>query len=151
MRIPVVLSLSISLSLSLSLSQTCKNVLLKDTVSKQLTVLTQEWKQGNTVEVFFPLALHASVVQDNRSAFNTTMAWMYGPIVLAGVGNASNSVYFQPEGGDGAKPDAFIKRTATTADDAEDDAEEKEEKELRFVASGKDMIGGPIAMEMMPL
>ena len=107
------------------------------TAGEYLTI-SQEWKEGDTIEVHFPPALSASLVQDNRTAFNSTMAWMYGPIVLAGVGNASDSIYFDPEGGDGAKPEAFIRRAADAT-------------ELRFVASGKDMVGGPVAMDMMPL
>jgi hypothetical protein len=59
---------------------------------------------------------------------------MYGPLVLAGI-NAS-STYFSPAG-EQLKPETFIKRSSTT--------------ELKFVASGKNMVGSPVNLPMIPL
>ena len=59
---------------------------------------------------------------------------MYGPLVLAGI-NAS-STYFSPAG-EQLKPETFIKRSSTT--------------ELKFVASGKNMVGSPVSLPMIPL
>ena len=69
--------------------------------------LQRTWVQGNVLEVHFPLSLSYSLVQDNRSAYNHTMAWMYGPLVLAGVD--ASSVFFSPLGGSqGRDPAQFI-------------------------------------------
>lgn len=104
-------------------------------VAGEYLELSREWKSGDKVECHFPMAFWASTVQDNRTAFNSTMAWMYGPLVLAGL-NATTT-YFDPAG-EALEPESFIKRASTT--------------ELKFVASGKEAISGTsVSMDMIPL
>lgn len=43
---------------------------------------------------------------------NATIAWMYGPLVLAGVGVESD--IFVPHGGDARAPAAFLRRNSTS-------------------------------------
>ena len=107
----------------------------ENVVAGEYLELTREWKSGDKVECHFPMALWSSRVQDNRTAYNSTMAWMYGPLVLAGI-NAT-STYFDPAG-DALKPESFIKRVSTT--------------ELKFVASGKEAVTSTsVSMDMIPL
>ena len=69
--------------------------------------------------------------------YNATMAWMYGPLVLAGVGPAAATTSFTPVG-DAFKPDTFIHRNSSTA--------------LTFVAHGQDaMTRAPKFMPLVPL
>ena len=104
-------------------------------VAGEYLELSREWKSGDKVECHFPMALWSSLVQDNRTAYNSTMAWMYGPLVLAGI-NAT-STYFDPAG-EAVKPASFIKRASTT--------------ELKFVATGNEAITGKTtSMHMIPL
>ena len=97
--------------------------------------ISRAWKTGDKVDAYFPMSLWSSPVQDNRTAFNNTMAWMYGPLVLAGID--ADSTYFDPAG-EPMKPESFIKRNSSTS--------------LRFVATGTSgMSGAKVSMGMMPL
>jgi len=88
------------------------------------------------LEVHFPMSFWSSRVVDDRPAYNSTMAFMYGPLVLAGV---SNSTFFQPAGGKALEPATFIVR--------------KSSQELLFEATGAtySQPEGGVKMLMMPL
>jgi hypothetical protein len=48
--------------------------------------LSRAWAAGDVVEVAFPPTLWAAPLNDYHAAHNATLAFMYGPLVLAGVG-----------------------------------------------------------------
>jgi hypothetical protein len=105
------------------------------TAGTYLTV-TREWKTGDKLDCHFPMALWSSLVQDNRTAYNSTMAFMYGPLVLAGI-NAT-STYLDPVSSEPLKPETFIKRSSSTA--------------LTFTATGKTAVAHEnISLSMIPL
>lgn len=70
----------------------------------------RQWKSGDKLECYFPMSLWSSVVQDNRTAYNSTMAFMYGPLVLGECSSvtmpcvliSTSSSVHQHSGGDGA-------------------------------------------------
>lgn len=95
--------------------------------------ISRTWSSRDRVDVFFEMSLWSSVVEDDRPDFNSTFAFMYGPLVLAGL---TDSNVFLPEG-HGLEPTSFITRTSRTA--------------LNFSASGKDFVGHPKIMAMIPL
>jgi len=87
--------------------------------------ITRQWTGGDHVDAHFPMSLSCSLVQDNRTMYNATMAWMYGPLVLAGIGSGAASTSFIPAG-DPMDPDSYIIRNSSTA--------------LSFEAKGKDPL-----------
>jgi DUF1680 family protein len=91
----------------------------------------RQWSDGDFVEVSFPPSVWAEPLNDYHAEYNATTAFMYGPLVLAGV-NISTDI-FNPKGGETAQPASFITRTSTT--------------KLEFEAVGSD---GQI-MRMIPL
>ena len=100
-------------------------------VGRHYLRLHKTWKDGDTVEVSFPLGLWSSPLNDYHAEQNATIAFMYGPLVLAGV-NVSTDVWV-PKGGPAAAkkdPASFITRTSKT--------------ELVFEGVGED--GAKIAM-----
>ena len=80
------------------------------------------WAVGDTVVVHFPLAFHSTPLNDDRDAFNATVAYMYGPLVLASVGDVSAFHWFVPDG-NASDPAGFLERTSAEA--------------LEFVAHGQ--------------
>ena len=66
-------------------------------------------KPGDDVVVSYPPHLWASPLADEREEYNATMAFMFGPLVLAGVDVATD--IFVPAG-DANDPASFIRRTA---------------------------------------
>ncbi len=47
--------------------------------------LDRTWSSGDLVELFFSLSLLASPLNDHHPEYNATLAFMCGPLVLAGV------------------------------------------------------------------
>lgn len=92
--------------------------------------IQREWKDGDVVEVSFPPSLWAEPLNDRHSEYNATMAFKYGPLVLAGVNIESD--IFVPKG-DALKPASFITRNSTS--------------KLEFEAVASDCT----CMRMMPL
>lgn len=95
--------------------------------------IERAFADGDTISVHFPLALWAQPVRDLRPAFNATLAWMYGPLLLAGV---TPQNVFVPDG-DAMQPDTFMTRNSSTA--------------LRFVARGQNASFAPAELALMPL
>ncbi|KAK3239640.1 hypothetical protein CYMTET_50452 [Cymbomonas tetramitiformis] len=91
------------------------------------------WASGDRLRVHFPMHLWASPIQDDRAEFNGTMAWMYGPLVLAGL---STSEYFVPAS-DPFNPSDFISRDSDSA--------------LVFSAKGKLDHQATSALKFIPL
>jgi len=93
--------------------------------------IRRQWSDGDFVEVSFPPSVWAEPLNDYHAEYNATTAFMYGPLVLAGV-NISTDI-FNPKGGESAQPASFITRTSTT--------------KLEFEAVGSDGQ----SMRMIPL
>jgi len=82
--------------------------------------LEQPWKNGDVIAASFPLTLWTDPLNDYHPEHNATLAFMYGPLVLAGVYLESD--IWVPKGGTaGAKadPSTFITRNSTTTLDFE--------------------------------
>ena len=47
--------------------------------------LSRRWSVGDTVVCKFPMELRAAPINDWRPEFNSTTAWMYGPLLLVGL------------------------------------------------------------------
>ena len=75
--------------------------------------LDRTWSSGDLVELFFPLSLLASPLNDHHPEYNATLAFMYGPLVLAGVHMTSD--LFIPRSSDPVTdPSSFITRNSST-------------------------------------
>jgi len=93
------------------------------------------WHSNDVISVHYPMSLWSSPIQDSRPEWNSTAAFMYGPLVLAGL---TESMTFIPRGNKPMKPSTFIKRNSST--------------ELSFEAKGKnDPVSPEINMAMIPL
>jgi len=82
--------------------------------------LSRTWKDGDVIEVSFPMHLWTEPLNDYHAIHNATLAFMYGPLVLAGV-HMDTDVWV-PKGGQKAaktNPASFIRRNSTTALDFE--------------------------------
>jgi DUF1680 family protein len=75
--------------------------------------LDRAWGDGDTVDVAFPMALWTAPLNDKHPEQNATVAFMYGPLVLAGVGVASD--IFVPAGKGAMAPDSFIARNSSSS------------------------------------
>lgn len=96
--------------------------------------VSRAWKAGDKVQLAFPMALWTEPLNDYHPEQNATLAFMYGPLVLAGVDVATD--IFVPKGGTvdaKADPSCFIERTSNTS--------------LSFTATGEDGS----KMSMIPL
>eukprot|EP00050_Salpingoeca_kvevrii_P017944 m.69452 g.69452 ORF g.69452 m.69452 type:complete len:836 (-) comp7818_c0_seq2:170-2677(-) len=80
----------------------------------------------------FPMSFWASPLADDRPEFQNTTAWMYGPLVLAGL---IETTAFVPDGAS-SSPETFITRT--------------DPGKLAFKARGT-VDESPITMQMLPL
>jgi len=90
--------------------------------------------KGDEVQVHFPMSFWASHLNDDRPMFNGTYAFMYGPLVLAGL---TESNRFFPRG-DVTQPWVWMQRTSPD--------------NLTFVAEGVDAwTGFPNSMSLIPL
>jgi hypothetical protein len=54
--------------------------------------LDRTWSSGELVELFFSLSLLASPLNDHHPEYNATLAFMFGPLVLAGVHMTSDTL-----------------------------------------------------------
>ena len=77
----------------------------------QYLTVRRAWKVGDTLSAHFPMGFSAEALNDDRPAFNATLAYMYGPMVLAGL---TNSRWFIPAGPPD-EPATFITRTSSEA------------------------------------
>jgi len=69
---------------------------------------TQQWVSGNTITADFPMNFYAEKIQDTRSQYNPEYAFLYGPLLLAGLTNSP----FLP----GSPTDlSWFQRTSTTS------------------------------------
>jgi len=78
--------------------------------------LEYKWKSGDTIEISFPPALWTEPLNDYHPAHNATLAFMYGPLVLAGI-NVESDIWV-PHGGTAVakqNPASFITRDKPTA------------------------------------
>jgi DUF1680 family protein len=76
--------------------------------------IKRKWTNGDCVALSFPLTLWTNPLNDRHPKYNATLAFMYGPLVLAGV--HLNSDIFVPSGDKfRSDPGSFIRRNSTTA------------------------------------
>ena len=73
--------------------------------------IERAWAEGDTVVARFPVGFGLSRLEDDRDAFNATMAYTYGPLVLVGL---TDSRWFVPDG-NATTPSTFLTRTSSTA------------------------------------
>eukprot|EP01004_Peranema_trichophorum_P003699 NODE_2671_length_1522_cov_45.386705_g2301_i0.p1 GENE.NODE_2671_length_1522_cov_45.386705_g2301_i0~~NODE_2671_length_1522_cov_45.386705_g2301_i0.p1 ORF type:complete len:472 (-),score=81.05 NODE_2671_length_1522_cov_45.386705_g2301_i0:105-1367(-) len=71
----------------------------------------RNWVNGDQIHVYYPMTFWSSPIQDGRPEWFNTMAFMYGPLVLAGI---TNDQFFQPKG-NSTEPNLFFTRTSATA------------------------------------
>jgi len=75
---------------------------------------TQFTSSSGLIEVHYPMGLWSNPLNDFHPEYNATMAFMYGPLVLAGVGVTTD--IFVPHGNAfRANPSSFIHRNSSTA------------------------------------
>lgn len=75
--------------------------------------LSRTWSDGDLVEVSFPPSLWTAPLNDYHPEHNATLAFMYGPLVLAGVDIASD--IFVPAGSSfKTNPSTFITRNSSS-------------------------------------
>jgi len=82
--------------------------------------IQRTWVHGDVVEVTFPPSLWTNPLNDYHPEYNATLAFMYGPLVLAGV--HLDSDIFVPKASNKdfkADPSGFITRNSTTELDFE--------------------------------
>lgn len=76
--------------------------------------IKRDWADGDYVALSFPLTLWTNPLNDRHPRYNATLAFMYGPLVLAGVHLSSD--LFVPSGNTfRADPSSFIRRNSTEA------------------------------------
>jgi len=75
--------------------------------------LDRVWADGDEVVLAYPMRLQAERLNDHHPEHNATFAFLYGPLVLAGVHLTSD--IFVPRGGQAYRtdPSAFLRRNAT--------------------------------------
>jgi DUF1680 family protein len=78
--------------------------------------VSHAWKDGDKVEIAFPMSLWTSPLNDKHPEHNSTLAFMYGPLVLAGI-DMESDIWVPKGGAEAAKtnPASFITRTSNTA------------------------------------
>jgi len=70
--------------------------------------VNQPWANGDTIQADFPMIFYSEKIQDKRSAYNPVYAFLYGPLLLAGLTNSP----FLP----GSPTDlSWFTRTSTTS------------------------------------
>jgi len=57
----------------------------------------REWRDADTLALTFPAALSVAPLNDKHAWHNATLAYMYGPLVLAGV-DVSSDIFVPPAG-----------------------------------------------------
>ena len=68
--------------------------------------ISRNWAVDDQVVAHFPMSFAAELLRDDRPYFNGTYAYMYGPLVLAGM---TSSRWFVPDG-PAAAPSTFLAR-----------------------------------------
>lgn len=91
--------------------------------------LARTWADGDVVDVWFPLSLWASPLNDYHPEYNATYAYMYGPMVLAGV-NVASDIFVPKSRAD--EPASFITRNSTES--LEFEATAKDGSKMRMLA-----------------
>ena len=81
-----------------------------DLHSSSYVHIERQWGHKDVLELRFPLSLRSEKINDRHLERNSTFAFMYGPLVLAGID--PNSDEFLPRGGSAEKVDNFIRRTS---------------------------------------
>merc|ERR1712023_565347 len=80
--------------------------------------LERHWTSSDIIDVWFPLSLWTAPLNDYHPEYNATLAFMYGPLVLAGTGVTSD--IFVPQGKNFKQnPATFIHRNSTESLDFE--------------------------------
>jgi len=74
--------------------------------------IQRNWSDGDVVDVSFPPSLWTEPLNDLHAEYNATVAFKYGPLVLAGVDIDTD--IFVPQG-DVMQPDVFITQNSTRA------------------------------------
>jgi len=96
--------------------------------------IEREWRDGDEVQVYFPMDFWASHLNDDRDEYNGTFAFMYGPLVLAGLTEQNR---FIPSGS-ATDPSRWIRRSS--------------DSKLSFEASGRDAwSSAALSVPMIPL
>lgn len=76
--------------------------------------IRRAWRSGDVVDVSYPPTLWTNPLDDARAEYNATLAFMYGPLVLAGVDPRADT--FVPRGSDFRdNPSVFIRRNSSHA------------------------------------
>jgi len=105
-------------------------------VPGQWCSIDRVWNDDDMLVVHFPMGYSVVALQDDREEYNSTVAFLYGPLVLAGITGHTSFV------GDATldKLDHFIKRTSANG------------SPLQFIASGlTGMDRQPVHIVMKPL
>lgn len=97
--------------------------------------LKREWAEGDTIDLSFPPSLWTAPLNDRHAQHNATVAFMYGPLVLAGV-NVTTDIFVPGSPTYLTDPASFITRVPGAA--------------LLFEAKGV-LDGRPATVKMMPL
>ena len=80
--------------------------------------LDRQWADGDVVVAAFPMSLWTNPLNDYHPEHNATLAFMYGPFVLAGV-HVDTDIFVPKGDAFKADPSSFIERNSTTALDFE--------------------------------
>jgi DUF1680 family protein len=114
-------------------------------VPGQYATLDREWADGDVVEIAFPPSLWTAPLNDYHPEHNATLAFMYGPLVLAGV-HVDSDIFMPGSGGSNCNqshfetdPSCFLTRNSSAG------------KPLEFEAVGRDANGTVQKMKVVPL
>jgi len=97
---------------SVTLKTALEEVPVGPIVPGSYLAIDRTWADGDALDVSFPLALTAAPLNDYHAEHNATYAYMYGPLVLAGVNVATD--IFVPRG-HASVPTSFIRRSSSTS------------------------------------
>ena len=93
--------------------------------------LERAWRDGDAVVASFPMSLWTDPLNDRHPAHNATLAFMYGPLVLAGV-HVDADVFVPRGDAFRSDPGGFIVRNSTSALDFE--ATGRDGRKMRMMA-----------------
>jgi hypothetical protein len=112
-------------------------------VPGQYANISRDWADGDAVEVSFPPSLWTSPLNDYHPEHNATLAFMFGPLVLAGV-HVDSDIFMPGTGASNCTqahfqtdPSCFITRNSSAG------------KPLEFEAVGRGASNG--VMKVIPL
>lgn len=92
--------------------------------------ISREWRDADQVELRFPPSLWAAPLNDYHPVHNATIAFMYGPLVLAGV-NLSSDIFVPAASA--REPDKFISRVSSAAAQPEFEAKGADGTRVRLI------------------